>query len=140
MSPRRNNSELFIKVRDYMEDHPNVELTTDTVRRGVGSPDRHAVTNILGAMSRAAGHGIQRAGRGAYFFDPMKKSANPEPLYQRYKAVRAAADAPRARKRQPERNGVSERDLMEVVRIRVGGEVVLVDAEGEIYVARHVDL
>ena len=124
---RANHKELYRKIRDYIEDRPNTAMDITTIRRGAGSADQHAVSGILGVMAKTEGHGVVRVQRGVYLFDPAKKSTNPPALYTRYKKTPAASNG-----------SLNERDLLEVLRVRVDGDIVLMDASGELYVAKHV--
>jgi predicted transcriptional regulator len=131
---RKRKSPVTDKIIAFLSEHPNTEFSLDQIAMNANL-SRKTTQN---SMSRLRQEGKASYGTNRGFW---KWNADGTPL------------EPRSTRRAPikrstanvSKNGttptaIGERDVLEVLRVRVGGEIVLIDTNGDFWVGRKVDV
>ena len=137
------------RVAVFIRQHPSTEYLPSSIAKHLGESEK----SVSGSLSRLAKEGIVQIGavRGYWVGGPNARSNRWESLpSNRVKPPKgsqmfrdrapATPNGPTPARVRATEAQLHERDLMEVLRIRLDGRAVLIAEDGEIWVATHQPL
>jgi predicted transcriptional regulator len=127
---RNRRSPVTSKIIDFLEAHPQAEFSLEQIAKEANLSYKQTRNSMSGLRTR----GIVSYGTSRGFW---KWNENGTPLPPRHNRTSPTKRTEPAKKKEVV---AAEDVLFEVLRVRKDGDVVLIDTNGEFWVARKVDI